>query len=683
MSGNAIIGALRAVLGLDSAAFEQGADAAAKKLAGVGKKFAKIGDSMQAVGGTISTYVTLPLMGIGAAAIKGASEAAQALASVEQALKTMGDGAGFGINALKDMADELQGLSTFDGDEILSKVTANLLTFGNVQGDVFKRAQKMALDLSVRLGQDLQTSAIQLGKALNDPVKGITALTRVGVSFTQQQKDQIEAMVKAGNVAGAQAMILAELERQYGGQAEALAKTDPGKMTQAWVAIGDAMESVGAVILPVLADLSVYVKQAAEWFRDLSPETQRWIVIAGGIAAALGPALMAVGMMVSSFGVLLPLLPAIGAGFAAMLGPLGLLAAAVAGVVYAWYNWDEISAQFPAQSAAIETGLNALQIAATGLYQHLQLTFQGVKQLLTGDFAGAWESTKQIVTNLINTLIGVVDTIFPGFSQSVLNTVNQTVQYFVDLKDRAIAAVQAMVTGIEQWIVGKLNAVFASVQEKIKIVSDAFYGLYDAVVGHSYVPDMVLEIGDWMAQLDGRMVAPAVATTQKTATVFEAMGQSIEQSLGSWIDSAIDGTFRFKDALLDLAKAAAKAGLKNILGQLFNGGGGSGGGFLSGLFKGSFGGFYAGGGYMSPNKWHVVGENGPELLPPLGRRNMVVPNHALGGGGGVVSYNIDARGADQSAIRRLEETIRQMASNQGKAAVAAVNRERNWNAGFA
>jgi phage-related minor tail protein len=100
-------------------------------------------------------------------------------------------------------------------------VTVNLLTFGNVSGEAFDRAQMAAVNLSARLGQDLQSSAVQVGKALNDPIKGVTALGRVGVSFTEQQKEQIKAMTKVGDVAGAQSLILAQLEKQYGGSAEA------------------------------------------------------------------------------------------------------------------------------------------------------------------------------------------------------------------------------------------------------------------------------------------------------------------------------------------------------------------------------------------------------------------------------------------------------------------------------
>src|SRR6185503_5795133 len=96
-----------------------------------------------------------------------------------------------------------------------------LLTFTNIGEDVFPSAVKAMNDMAVAMAEgdvsavDLKGSAIQLGKALNDPVKGITALTRVGVTFSDQQKKQIKDFVEQGRVADAQRVILAELEKEF------------------------------------------------------------------------------------------------------------------------------------------------------------------------------------------------------------------------------------------------------------------------------------------------------------------------------------------------------------------------------------------------------------------------------------------------------------------------------------
>lgn len=327
---SAVIGSLRVNLGIESAEFTAGLKGAQSQLSSLSKSLESFAGKIASVGKTLSAAITIPLLGIGTAAVKAAGDSEKATAAVSAALKSMGEGAGYSLDKLQDMAAGLQKLSTFDDDDIMSKVTANLLTFGKVTGDVFARAQQSALDLSARLGTDLQSSAVMLGKALNDPVKGINALTRVGVSYTEQQKAQIKAMVQSGDLLGAQKVLLTELEKQYAGQAAALAGTSQGQIAQAWNAIGDAMEGVGAIALPFLAQLAQSVKSVAESFSRLSPETQKWVVIGGGIAAAIGPALVALGVMVSSISTLIPLAGALGVAITTALGPVSIAIALVA-----------------------------------------------------------------------------------------------------------------------------------------------------------------------------------------------------------------------------------------------------------------------------------------------------------------------------------------------------------------
>ena len=90
-----------------------------------------------------------------------------------------------------------------------------------------------------------------LGKALNDPIKGITALSRAGVTFTQGQKDQIKTLVESGNLLGAQKIIMGELEAQVGGTAEATA-TAGDKMAATWA---NFQENLGTAVLPILDGL--------------------------------------------------------------------------------------------------------------------------------------------------------------------------------------------------------------------------------------------------------------------------------------------------------------------------------------------------------------------------------------------------------------------------------------------
>jgi hypothetical protein len=176
--------------------------------------------------------------------INEARSARKAMAQTAAVMKSMGRTEA--PKRINKMIDQLSSMSGID-DDALREMTNVMLTFGNVQGKTFEKANGLALDLSVAFGKDLQSSAVMVGKALNDPTKGLTALTRVGVSFTKEQQDQVKAMMEVGDLAGAQKIILGELTRQVKGSAEAQAD-GVGKAQVAW---GNLQEAIGETLLSV------------------------------------------------------------------------------------------------------------------------------------------------------------------------------------------------------------------------------------------------------------------------------------------------------------------------------------------------------------------------------------------------------------------------------------------------
>lgn len=186
--------------------------------------------------------------------VSGAMEAEEIQAQLNNVIKSTGGVAGITAEAANSLAESLSGVTKFEDDAIVAGENL-LLTFTNIGKDVFPTATETMLDMSEALGQDMKSSAIQLGKALNDPVAGITALSRVGVSFTEQQKEQIKALVAAGDTMGAQKLILAELNREFGGAAKAAGDTFAGKLAILQNKLGNVKETIGAALLPVMTKL--------------------------------------------------------------------------------------------------------------------------------------------------------------------------------------------------------------------------------------------------------------------------------------------------------------------------------------------------------------------------------------------------------------------------------------------
>lgn len=179
--------------------------------------------------------------------IEEAAEAERIQAQIEAAIRSTGGAAGFTADQLSDMADELSSATTFDDDSIL-KMQSVLLTFTKIKGDNFRAASEAVLDLSTRMGQDLQSAAVMVGKALQDPIRGVTSLARAGVSFSDQQKEVIKDLVDTGREAEAMQLVIAELNRQFGGSARADLDTYAGAVTNLGNAWDNLKEAIGTTV---------------------------------------------------------------------------------------------------------------------------------------------------------------------------------------------------------------------------------------------------------------------------------------------------------------------------------------------------------------------------------------------------------------------------------------------------
>ena len=197
-------------------------------------------------------------------AIDEARESQKVSALTAQVIKTTGGAANISAAQIGNLSQAISNKVGID-DEAIQSGANMLLTFTNVRNEVgkgnkvFNEATRLATDMSAALGGDAKSAALQLGKALNDPAKGVTKLARSGVSFTEQQVEQIKAMQKAGDVLGAQKIILGEVSKEFGGAAAASA-TSGEKMSVAW---GNLKEQIGTALLPVLDKVETFMTARA------------------------------------------------------------------------------------------------------------------------------------------------------------------------------------------------------------------------------------------------------------------------------------------------------------------------------------------------------------------------------------------------------------------------------------
>lgn len=386
-----------------------------------------------------------PAMGlaVGAAAINllkdsigEAREAEKVGARVANVIKQTGGVANVSAKAVDQLATSISNKTGIDDEQIASS-SALLLTFKNVRregeglNDVFGRATKAAVDLSASGFGDINGASKQLGKALNDPIKGITALGRAGVTFTEGQKKQIKRLVEQNNLLGAQKIILKEVESQVGGSAAAQATASE----KASVAIGNLKEQIGTALLPVIDRMATLITtKVVPSLSTLVGFLQRNPQIIYAVAAAIGA--IAAGFVVAFV-----------AANALVVG----VAAVIAGLVYAYTRFETFRKIVNAAMLVVKT------VVVTAV-RVIVATIRGIWGAITaaiGFFRAFYAGVRDFIGRVVATVKGL-----PGKIKGAFAGAGSW------LKDAGKRIIQGLIDGIKS-MVGKVGSAAKSVASKI------------------------------------------------------------------------------------------------------------------------------------------------------------------------------------------------------------------------
>jgi hypothetical protein len=234
-------------------------------------QFAKLQTSMGSLGRNFAAagvVIAGALTMIGRS-LNDAAESQRAFAQTEAVLKSTGTTANGTASQIAKLAASLQKSTAFNDEAILAGQNL-LLTFKGVRNevgegnDIFDQASATMLDFARATSTDASSAAIKLGKALQDPTRGVTALRKSGVDFTKDQMEMIKSLQDSGDLMGAQKIVLAELQAQFGGSAAAYANTFSGQLDSMNNELNDLSEEIGFMVMPA-------VRGMIQEFRNLIP----------------------------------------------------------------------------------------------------------------------------------------------------------------------------------------------------------------------------------------------------------------------------------------------------------------------------------------------------------------------------------------------------------------------------
>ena len=354
-------------------------------------------------------------------------------------------------------------------DKVIKGVQAQLLSFKQLSGSAdevggaFDRATVAAFDMAAAGFGSAEGNATALGKALEDPIKGISALARTGTVFTEEQKEQIRVLQESGDLLGAQELILNELETQYGGVAEATADASD-KLA---LSFDNIKETAGAALLPVFAELVEGIQPVLETvgeelatvFTELGPVLSNVVGLLPGLLEAFTPMIPIIGQLAGVFFELIAdLLPP-------FVDLINMLLPAI----------EELA---PLIADVFLIALDALLPVFMTLIEALMPIVEALLPVLA-----------ELIIELAPVVVKIIDAFMP-LIDLVLPLLIGLIEFLMPILTTVAEIMSVLLVGAIEWLVETfesfmefLNPFTEKFEETFGGISDFFYGIINGMIG--------------------------------------------------------------------------------------------------------------------------------------------------------------------------------------------------------
>ncbi len=420
------------------------------------------GAKMTDMGKNLSMKVTAPIVAVGAASFKMAADLEDAMGATDQIFARASDS----VKKWADNLDSYYGIAEGEALEYANMMGSMLVNIGGLTEEQAAKQAQTLIELAGDLTAMYGGTTADAVRALTGALKGNnTMLDNYGMAANDAmiKTKALEMGLYDGtgqmDLATKQAATLALIMEQTGaaqGQAAREAEGASGGMRSFATEIKNLSTDIGEVLLPVITPLLANLNDIAKKFGDLSPGMKKAIVIVAGLAAAIGPLLIVLGMMASGLGAIVGILPVLGTALTVLTGPVGIVVAAIAGLiaigVLLYKNWDEIAAfgikMWDDLKAKFQDSINAIKdlwqgfkdsLTDTwkGLWGGVQNVFDGIKTVLTNattkltdDMLVRWEKFKSGIINIWSAITGSIK----GYINNMIGFVNKLIDAFNSIK---------------------------------------------------------------------------------------------------------------------------------------------------------------------------------------------------------------------------------------------------------
>jgi len=596
-----------------------------------------------------------------------------------QGLQNLGQGQ-HTLDQLTEAANKFGNATLFSQDDF-TRGFALLTSFRNIGVDAYEKVAEQAANIAQINNVDVSTSFMQLAKALQDPERNLSNLNRSGIAFSKEQTEVIKKLMKTNQVAKAHEMILDIVKESYDEAAIAAGEGFAGNLDKLGETFDDLSESIGKGLLPVLDPA---VKAITALLNFLNSEGGQATAIIAGIAlAAKG---ISVVIPLAATGLANFVVSAQAAAISSALAATGLKGMAAASFLAAGGISKATIAVHAFKLAVAKTGIGVLIIGLGFLAAALlkanneqrefnELLETGSAADITAQINATQKEIEKLNTELENLTVGghtgrtTEDRLEKEIEELIEKAGELDIALTEAIERERVAKFDNQLKNIEnanaelrkQLIIDKEANELNKIRKESELAIQAIIDEHGVVRGQELIllEQTNLELRE--AKLEQDRITEAAKETKR---VMDQLGDSIATGIS---DALVDVVMQTKsvseavNALLnDIAKQFLRLGINTFLFSAFGG--------EKGIFKNLD--TFAEGGRPPVGKMSLVGEKGPELFIP-DTAGTIIPNNALGSGGGgnvVVNVAVDASG---SSVEGEEEEGRQL----GRLIAAAIQSE--------
>lgn len=548
----------------------------------IGNTLSNVGSSLMQFGSMMTSSVTMPIVGAISKSIMAFSDLGEATNVVDV---TFGKNASSVKNWSKTLLDSF-GIGELQAIQFSGTMGSIFKTLGMGEKDVLNMSQnvvELSGDLASFKNLEPEEAFYKLRSGIlgeTEPLKEIGILVDETTTKHFAMKHGLkENWTELSQIEKAMWRYKSIMSQTKDAQGDFTNTSDSfaNKLRVLQGRISDVGIEIGGQLMPYAQELLGWVEKAVAWFKDLNPAMKKVVIIVGLVAAAIGPLVTILGMMVvgvgaviTAFGLVSGAISAIGTPVLVVVGIIGALGAAFA----------KSNLTIQDLKNGFSKVVSFLQGIFGPVWEQLKASFKSFDLAPIKEAFLTFLSTCGPLVDILKALGIVVGVTLVAFIAVLIGALNGIIRAFdnviaiiislVGIVTNTFTLIVGLITGNSEMVKESLNGLWENVKQLFKNgvqacldiidgyvdgVISFFQGLYNTLVGHSIIPDLVNGIIDWFKKIPAKILSVVKSFCDKVVNYFNNLKSNAVKVFNNLKNSAVSIWNSIKSKVVSVASS--------------------------------------------------------------------------------------------------------------------------------